>query len=101
MRLNKPRQFITAQHFYICQKEKIARVSALVLWTGVGVLTYFAGAGACLPPAKTPEALICAANYHCTSAKEFMIDNYGNLYYFVYHFGVCKTVGRVKHPIKF
>ena len=70
---------------------------------GAGVLTYFAGAGAgvCSPPAKTPEALICAANYHCTSAKEFMIDNYGILYYFVNHCGVCKTVGRVKHPIKF
>ena len=24
-----------------------------------------------------------------------MIDNYGILYYFVYHCGVCKTVGRV------
>ena len=52
-------------------------------------------AGVCSPPAKTPEALICAANYHCTSAKEFMIDNYGILYYFVYHCGVCKTIGRV------
>ena len=31
-------------------------------------------AGVCSPPAKTPEALICAANYHCTSAKEFTID---------------------------
>ena len=59
-------------------------------------MTYFAGAGAgvCSPPAKTPEALICAANYHCTSAKEFMIDNYGILCYFVYHCGVCKTVER-------
>ena len=56
-----------------------------------GVLTYFAGAGVCSPPAKTLEALICAANYHCTSAKECMIDNYGILYYFVYHCGVCKT----------
>ena len=70
--------------------------TALVLCTGAG-----AGAGVCSPPAKTPETLICAANYHCTSAKEFMIDNYGILYYFVYHCGVCKTVGRVKHPIKF
>ena len=66
-----------------------------------GVLTYFAGAGLCSPLAKTPEALICAANYHCTSAKEFMIDDYGILNYFVYHCGVCKTIGRVKHPIKF
>ena len=67
---------------------------------GAGVLTYFAGGGAgvCSPPAKT---LICAANYHCTSAKECMIDNYGILYYFVYHCGVCKTVGRVKYPIEF
>ena len=70
---------------------------------GAGVLTYFdgAGAGVCSHLAKTPEALICAANYHFTSAKEFMIDNYGILYYFVYHCGVCNTVGRVKHPIKF
>ena len=40
---------------------------------GAGLLTYFAGAGAgagvCSPPAKTPEALICAANYHCTKQK--------------------------------
>ena len=82
-------------------------------------MTYFAGAragaGVCSPPAKTPEALICATNYHHTSAKEFMIDNYGILCCFVYHCGVYKTVGRiliisenfitsgetVKHRIKF
>ena len=60
-----------------------------------------AGARVCSPPAKTPEALICAANYHCTSAKEFMIDNYCILYFFVYHCSVCKMVGLVKHPTKF
>ena len=44
---------------------------------------------------KTPEALVCAANYNHTSAKEFMIDNYGILCCFVYHCGVSKTVGRI------
>ena len=60
-----------------------------------GVLTYFAGAGAgvCSPPAKTPEALICAANYmyNCTSVKEFMIDNYGILFN-TYLLGARETV---------
>ena len=44
---------------------------------------------------KTPEALICAANYNRTSANEFMIDNYGILCCFVYHCGVYKTVGLI------
>jgi hypothetical protein len=36
-----------------------------VLCAGAGVLAYFAGAGVC----STPAALICAANYCRTSAK--------------------------------
>ena len=83
---------------------------------GAGVLTYFAGAGVCSPPAKLRKHLsVCDGNYNRTSAKEFMIDNYGILCCFVYHCGVYKMVGRilnisenfiekgetVKHHIKF
>ena len=63
------------------------------------MLTYIAAAGAgarvCSPPAKLRRHLFVLQTTILHQQKEFMIDNYGILCCFVYHCGVCKTVGRI------